>query len=172
MPAAVCGSPAWWFFCNLMVDHLRFFVKQHKSQEITEIRRPVRLPLQQDLVMRSSNGGKLQQFIFTWTKREATTVSLMLKQIKDSSFNSLFSTDNYKNGGIKSCSPKPGLTSMLFLPLSRGLSWWPPKVPASFKFPVVLWKWPCSLVELSGKVSGKSKGNIFKIHDDLHSWTQ
>lgn len=80
--------------------HLRFFVKKHKSQKITEIRRPVRLPLQKDLVVRCSNRRKFQQFIFTYNKRERTIVCLMLKK---------FSVFHYFRS---SCSPQINMRTL------------------------------------------------------------
>lgn len=60
--------------------HLRLFVKEHKSQEVTEIRRPIGLPLQQDLVMTCSNGRELQQFVFTYNETEMVIILLMLRE--------------------------------------------------------------------------------------------
>lgn len=98
--------------------HLRFFVKKHKSQKIAEIRRPVRLPLQQDLVMRCSNRRKFQQFIFTYNKRERTIILLLLK--KSFLFFIILEVSvlhsKYENLGIENYSLKTYLTSTLLLP--------------------------------------------------------
>lgn len=40
--------------------YLRLFVEQHEPQEVSEVRRPIRLPFQQDLVIRCPNVRKFK----------------------------------------------------------------------------------------------------------------